>query len=136
MPGCANSVIKFQYNHHGVILASHRCLNRSGIDRKFPQSVQRQSRLCRLGALGNEGIEIDLKKKGLYYVHNSHRCKIRDVKEISSGNHLVIADIKETIVVHRGDGSKPQTVPSSYRVQYGIVQTEDGWKLFSATIQG
>jgi membrane protease YdiL (CAAX protease family) len=58
VPGCANSVIKFQYKHHGVILASHRGLNRSGIDRKFPQSVQRQSRLCRLDALGNEGIEI------------------------------------------------------------------------------
>lgn len=78
---------------------------------------------------------IDLKKKGLYYVHNSHQCKIRDIREISSGNHLVVADIKESIVVHRGDGSRPTAVPSSYRVQYEIVQTDDGWKLYSATVQ-
>lgn len=77
----------------------------------------------------------DLKNKGLYYVHKSHSCKIRDITEISSGNHLILADIKESIVVHRGDGSSPQTVPSSYRVQYEIVQTADGWRLHSATIQ-
>lgn len=128
--------------------------NSSSMNKKLAYSIIKRWQAAKADALGKhyqtEGLPMilgetlakewtaramDLKKKGLHYVHNSHQCKIRDIREISTGNHLVIADIKESIVIHRGDDSKPKTFPSSYRVQYKIIQTEDGWKLSSATVQ-
>jgi hypothetical protein len=78
---------------------------------------------------------MDLKQRGLHYVHNKHDCKVRSVQLIPSGNHIVVADIQENIVVHKNDGSRPQTFASSYKVTYEIANTSSGWKVMSATIQ-
>ena len=78
---------------------------------------------------------MDLKQRGLHYVHNKHDCKVLSVQLIPSGNHIVMADIQENIIVHKNDGSRPQSFASSYKVTYEIANTSSGWKVMSATIQ-
>lgn len=79
---------------------------------------------------------VDLKKKGIHYVHTKHECKIKRVRRISSDSHEVTAEIRENIAVYKSDGSSPQTIPSSYRVKYDISYIGNSWKLMKATIQG
>eukprot|EP00889_Picochlorum_renovo_P001703 jgi/Picre1/28733/NNA_004133.t1 len=79
---------------------------------------------------------VDLKKKGIHYVHTKHECKIKRVRRISADSHEVTAEIREDIAVYKSDGSSPQTIPSSYRVKYDISYIGNSWKLMRATIQG
>lgn len=79
---------------------------------------------------------VDLKKKGIHYVHTKHECKIKRVRRISADSHEVTAEIRENIAVYKSDGSSPQTIPSSYRVKYDISYIGNSWKLMKATIQG
>lgn len=57
-PGCPTSAMKFEYRYHNVRFVAHRGFIRCLLDRRFSQCVHKQSRLYRLEALGNEGIEI------------------------------------------------------------------------------
>lgn len=77
----------------------------------------------------------DLKSKGWHYVHDQHKCKINSVKRGPTQNVVeVVAEIKETVIAHKGEGSAPQTFPTSYRVTYEITEDAGSWKFTKAVI--
>ena len=80
----------------------------------------------------------EMKKKSVHYVHKKHKCTVQKVevgKDDEVDTRKVVAEIRETIEVHRSDGSRPQTFPSSYNVEYKVDKVGgDSWKIVSAVI--
>ena len=78
----------------------------------------------------------EMKKKSIHYVHKNHKCTVKKVSVIEGDGRKVVAEIRETIEVNRQDGSRPQTFPSSYRVEYQMSKVDDTgpWKIMRAAI--
>ena len=78
----------------------------------------------------------EMKKKSIHYVHKRLQCSVEKVEVVESDARRVVAEIRETIEVVRQDGSRPQTFPSLYKVEYEMSRAggKGPWKIVRAAI--